>query len=146
MQKEGFLPIGGTILGHEDIGGVNTLWSRSSEDVGKEKRVEVENYKGYLSKNLESSPRRFPIIFQLHGGGFVVGSKDFDANDLFCRSLYKLCDAIVIVAGYHLVPENRFPTTFDDGFKVVQWLVKQSNFPECNKSLLHVPKGYLRND
>ena len=42
--------------------------------------------------------------------------------------------------------ENRFPAAFNDGFKAVQWLAKQANLSKCNKSLLHVPKGYLQND
>lgn len=145
-QKEGFLPSGDTRLGHDGTEGVDTMRSRSGVDAGKEKRVEAGNYRGYLPKDLESFHRRLPIIFQFHGGGFVAGSKDSAANDLFCRRLAKVCDAIVIAVGYRLAPENRFPAAFDDGFKAVQWLAKQANLAECNKSLLHVPKGYLRND
>ena len=73
----------------------------------------------------------------------MAGSKDSSANDLFCKRLAKVCDAIVIVVGYHLAPENKFLAAFDDGFKAVQWLAKQTNLAECNKYLLHVPKGYL---
>ena len=76
----------------------------------------------------------------------MAGSKDSSANDLFCRRLYKVCDAIVIAVGYHLVSENRFLASFDDGFKAIQCLAKQANLIEYNKSFLHVPKGYLRND
>lgn len=144
-QKDGFLPNGGTRLGYDGTGGVDTMRSRSGEDAGKDKRVEAGNYRGYLPKNLESSHRRLPIIFQFHGGGFVAGSKDSAANDLFCRRLAKVCDSIVIAVGYRLAPENRYPAAFDDGFKAIQWLAKQANLAECNKSLLNVPKG-LRND
>lgn len=144
-QKEGFQPNGGTRLGHDDTE-VETVRSRSGADAGKEKRVEAGNYKGYLPKNLESVNRRLPIILQFHGGGFVAGSKDSSANDFFCRRLAKVCDAIVIAVGYRLAPENKFPAAFDDGFKAVQWLAKQANLAECNKSFSHVPKGYLRND
>jgi hypothetical protein len=146
MQKEGFLPNGGTILGHEDIGGVDTMWSRSGEDVGKEKRVEVGITEAICPRIWSPLPRDFPSYFSSTVGGLWLVARILTANDLFCRRLYKVCDAIVIAVGYRLVLENRFPTTFDDGFKVVQWLVKHANFPECNKSLLHVPKGYLRND
>lgn len=144
-QKDGFQPNGVTRLGLDDRG-VETGRSRSGPDAGKEKGVEAGNYKGYLPKNVESFNRRLPIIFQFHGGGFVAGSKDSSANDLFCRRLAKVCDAIVIAVGYRLAPENKFPAAFDDGFKAVQWLAKQANLAECNKSLSHVPKGYLRND
>ena len=100
------------------------MQSRSGSDVGKEKRVETKSYKDYHLKYLESFHQIFPIIFQFRGGGFVAGSKDSSANDLFCRRLAKVCDAIVIAVGYHLVSENRFLAAFDDGFKAVQCLAK----------------------
>jgi len=76
----------------------------------------------------------------------VAGSKDSIANEFFYKRLDKSCDAIIIAIGYRLVLENKFASTFDDGFKVVQWLVKHASHVKCNNSLLHVPKGYFRND
>ncbi|GAA0146420.1 deacetylase [Lithospermum erythrorhizon] len=47
----------------------------------------------------------------------------------------KICDVIVLGVGYRLAPENRYPTTFEDGVKVLHWLSKQANLAECNKSV-----------
>lgn len=104
-----------------------------------------ETYKGYLptmmSLNLKGlgkeshNRRKLPVILQFHGGGFVSGSGDSVANDLFCRRIAKMCDAIVIAVGYRLAPETRYPAAFEDGLKVLNWLGKQANLAECGRSM-----------
>ncbi|KAJ8768313.1 hypothetical protein K2173_021253 [Erythroxylum novogranatense] len=91
-------------------------------------------YRGYAPPPRDKS-RKLPVILQFHGGGWVSGSNDSVANDLFCRRIAKLCDVIVLAVGYRLAPENRYPAAFDDGLKVLQWLGKQANLAECSKSL-----------
>lgn len=93
-------------------------------------------YRGYggYSPGLEKNYRKLPVILQFHGGGFVSGSNDSVANDLFCRRIAKLCDAIVVAVGYRLAPENQFPAAFEDGVMVLNWLGKQANLAECSKS------------
>lgn len=65
----------------------------------------------------------------------MSGSNDSVANDFFCRRIAKLCDVIVVAVGYRLAPENRYPAAFEDGLKVLNWLGKQANLAECNKSM-----------
>lgn len=91
-------------------------------------------YGGYLPP-ADKNCRKLPVILQFHGGGFVSGSNDSAANDLFCRRIAKLCDAVVVAVGYRLAPENRFPAAFEDGVKVLNWLGKQANLAECSKLL-----------
>ncbi|KAK4785968.1 hypothetical protein SAY86_002657 [Trapa natans] len=79
--------------------------------------------------------KKLPVILQFHGGGWVSGSNDSMANDLFCRRMAKLLDVIVVGVGYRLAPENRYPTAFEDGLEVLNWLAKQANLAECNKSM-----------
>ncbi|KAF5798521.1 putative carboxylesterase [Helianthus annuus] len=74
-------------------------------------------------------------MVQFHGGGFVTGSCDLAANDVFCWSIAKVCDVIVVAVGYRLAPEDRYPAAFEDGVKVMHWLAKQANLAECGKSL-----------
>eukprot|EP00252_Welwitschia_mirabilis_P012243 TRINITY_DN27196_c0_g1_i1.p1 TRINITY_DN27196_c0_g1~~TRINITY_DN27196_c0_g1_i1.p1 ORF type:complete len:491 (-),score=87.34 TRINITY_DN27196_c0_g1_i1:255-1727(-) len=114
-------------------------------DTGKEKIPESGNYRGYLPKVSDHLHRRLPIIIQFHGGGFVTGSKDSLPNDLFCRRLAKLCDAIVIAVGYRLAPEHKFPAAFEDAVEAVKWLAKQANLADCNRSLLYHPTSYFPN-
>jgi acetyl esterase/lipase len=64
-----------------------------------------------------------------------MGSRDSAANDVFCRRIAKLCEAIVITVGYRLAPESRYPAPFEDGFKVIHWIAKQANLACFGKSV-----------
>ena len=90
-------------------------------------------YRGY-SPAMDNR-RKLPVMLQFHGGGWVSGSNDSVANDVFCRRMAKLCDVIVVAVGYRLAPENRYPAAFEDGLKVLNWLAKQANLAECSKSM-----------
>ncbi|CAN4116508.1 unnamed protein product [Withania somnifera] len=91
-------------------------------------------YRGY-SPDGKTNCRKLPVMLQFHGGGFVSGSNDSTANDLFCRRIAKLCDVIVLAVGYRLAPEDRYPAAYEDGLKVLHWLAKQANLAECSKSV-----------
>nr|GMD11211.1 probable carboxylesterase 16 [Ipomoea batatas] len=88
---------------------------------------------GNLSSRNARNCRKLPVVLQFHGGGWVTGGSDTAANDLFCRRVAKLCDAIVIAVGYRLAPESRYPAAFEDGLKALNWLGKQANLAECSR-------------
>ena len=67
-------------------------------------------YKGYAP--MDMNMRKLPVMLQFHSGGWVSGR------------IARLCDVIVVVVGYRLAPENQFPTMFEDGMKVLNWLEK----------------------
>ncbi|WOL04415.1 hypothetical protein Cni_G13136 [Canna indica] len=97
-------------------------------------------YQGYLPSVVDAHYRvgrskKLPVVIQFHGGGFIAGSNTSNANDLFCRRIAKLCDAIVISVGYRLAPESRYPAAFEDGLKVLHWLGKQAKLAECRISM-----------
>jgi len=123
--------------------GLGQINEKDNRDASDSKTRNTANYKGYLPTRSSSYQRKLPIILQFHGGAFVSGSKDSAANDIFCRRMAKLCDAIVIAVGFRLAPENRYPAAFDDGFEALCWLGKQANLAECSKSLGLIPKGVL---
>lgn len=95
-------------------------------------KSEGGSYRGYnpVGRNC----RRLPVMLQFHGGEFVSGSNDSEANDFFCRRMARLCEVIVLAVGYRLAPENKYPAAFEDGLKVLHWLGKQANLAECSKS------------
>ncbi|KAF3783250.1 putative carboxylesterase 11 [Nymphaea thermarum] len=127
---------GGESSGIGDVNGAVASGSNGHLKDSKRRQDGGGVYRGYLPGNTSSSSsRRLPIVLQFHGGGFVSGSKDSYANDVFCRRIAKLCEVIVIAVGYRLAPENRYPAAFEDGLKVLNWLGKQANLAECNKSL-----------
>ena len=67
-------------------------------------------YRGYAP--VDMNRRKLPVMLQFHGGGWVSGR------------IARLCDVIVVAIGYRLASENRFPATFEDGMKVLNWLGK----------------------
>ena len=73
-------------------------------------------------------------MLQFHGGGFVSGSNNSVANDVFCRRIAKLCDVVVVAVGYRLAPENRYPAAFEDGVRALYWVGKQANLAEWSRS------------
>eukprot|EP00850_Spirogloea_muscicola_P020601 SM000221S06939 [mRNA] locus=s221:151787:154330:+ [translate_table: standard] len=86
-------------------------------------------YRGYIpAEGVEH--RKFPVIVQFHGGGFVIGSKHSPSNDTFCRRLAIVCGAMVVAVDYRLAPEHKCPAPFEDGFEVLRWLARQSNVAE----------------
>jgi acetyl esterase/lipase len=93
---------------------------------------QIPNYGGY-SPVEGRSHRKLPVMLQFHGGGFVSGSNESVGNDAFCRRIAKLCDVIVVAVGYRLAPETKYPGAFEDGFKVLNWLAKQSNLAVCGR-------------
>ncbi|XP_077226894.1 putative carboxylesterase 11 [Tasmannia lanceolata] len=130
------LDVSGTNMKTLDLAGMNRRSSYGGEVENCNSKQELGIYRGYSPalENHNQNCRKFPIILQFHGGGFVTGSNDSMANDFFCRRIAKLCDVIVIAVGYRLAPENRYPAAFEDGLKVLNWLGKQANLAECSKS------------
>lgn len=97
----------------------------------------IQGYGGYVPDKNARNCRKLPVVLQFHGGGWVTGGSDTAANDLFCRRVAKLCDAIVIAVGYRLAPESRYPAAFEDGLKALNWLGKQANLAECSRSFVN---------
>ena len=60
-----------------------------------------------------------PIVMYFHGGGFVFG--DLEVVDKVARSLSNAAQAAVVLVGYRLAPEHRFPTALDDCYAATQW-------------------------
>jgi acetyl esterase len=73
----------------------------------------------YRSKPM-SSFEQFPVICEIHGGGWTFGS--ISTYDGFCRDLAESSGAIVISIDYRLAPEHRFPRGLEDCEDVIQWI------------------------
>ncbi|KAK4779630.1 hypothetical protein SAY87_015736 [Trapa incisa] len=99
------------------------------------------SYGGYTPAG--KNQRKLPVVIQFHGGAFVSGSNDTIGNDTFCRRIAKLCDVVVIAVGCRLAPEHRYPASFEDGIKVLNWLVKQANLVNLG-NVRSVGEGEIR--
>ncbi|MYH71347.1 MAG: alpha/beta hydrolase [Acidimicrobiia bacterium] len=62
-----------------------------------------------------------PVVFWIHGGGFIMGSNKTEDcwGEAFCRSI----DCVVVAAGYRLAPEHRFPSALDDLRAAMGWVL-----------------------
>ena len=63
------------------------------------------------------------VIVYYHGGGWVLGS--VDETDLLGRYLAARTGCAVVLAGYRLAPEYRYPTPVEDSLAALQWTAAQ---------------------
>ena len=59
------------------------------------------------------------VIVYYHGGGWVVGS--IDESDALGRKLAERTSCAVVLVGYRLAPEHRYPTAVDDSYAALEW-------------------------
>ncbi|MEU4683002.1 alpha/beta hydrolase [Streptomyces xinghaiensis] len=65
-----------------------------------------------------------PVVYAIHGGGFVVGTPDADheGNLRFCRDI----GALVVSPDYRLAPEHPYPAALEDCYAGLSWLAKNT--------------------
>lgn len=68
--------------------------------------------------------KRFPVVINFHGGGFVLGTARDDAR--WCGVVVDEVGAVVVSVDYRLAPENPFPTAVEDGADAVLWLAQHA--------------------
>ena len=75
------------------------------------KRCSIPTSYGYMDMDLyyptTTNKTQFPVYFNLHGGGFVLGYPQQDGEG--CRFLSDHANCIVVNVDYFLAPENKFP-------------------------------------
>ena len=59
------------------------------------------------------------IIVYYHGGGWVIGA--IDEFDTLARKLAERTSCAVVLPGYRLAPEHRYPVAIDDSFAALEW-------------------------
>ncbi len=63
------------------------------------------------------------VILYLHGGGYVIGS--IPSYREFAGRISRASRARVLLVGYRLAPEHRFPAAVDDSLAACRWLAKK---------------------
>jgi len=66
-----------------------------------------------------------PIVFWIHGGGWVLFTID-DHYDDSCRGLCNKTGAIVVTPDYRRAPEAVFPASHDDVLAAYRWVVQNA--------------------
>jgi acetyl esterase len=69
---------------------------------------------------LVPGPQPGAVIVHYHGGGWVVGS--IDQSEALGRRLAARTGCAVVLVGYRLAPEYRFPTAVDDSYAALNWV------------------------
>lgn len=65
------------------------------------------------------NPGRLPVIVNIHGGGWVYGSKE--VYQFYCMSLAQRGFAVVNF-NYRLAPASKFPAPLEDTNAVIRWI------------------------
>ena len=85
-----------------------------------------EGAAGSLPGRLYAPARRQPpVLVYFFGGGWVVG--EIETADAIARSLANAADVAVIVPGYRLAPEHKFPAAVEDAEAAVRWVASHAN-------------------
>ncbi|KAF2165709.1 hypothetical protein M409DRAFT_23999 [Zasmidium cellare ATCC 36951] len=66
-----------------------------------------------------------PLIVLYFPGGFIFGSPTLMAG--LARLLVKKFNAVVVAPTYRLAPEHPFPTWYNDGWDVFQWIAQNAS-------------------
>lgn len=64
------------------------------------------------------NPAAEPVFFDLHGGGFVMGTADSDIN--VCRYLHENCHCKVVSIEYSKAPEHPYPQAVNEVYEVIR--------------------------
>jgi acetyl esterase/lipase len=65
-----------------------------------------------------------PALLWVHGGGYVLGSIEWD--DQLARQFALSLDCVVASVGYRLAPEHPFPTPLEDCYAALTWLSEEA--------------------
>ncbi|MEZ5095314.1 MAG: alpha/beta hydrolase [Nocardioides sp.] len=97
-------------------------WSRPDVEVLKDIRYFDAGRRGLLdvSRPKGAVPRGAPVLLQVHGGGWVLGSKDQQGVPL---SLHMAARGWVVVSiNYRLAPRDAFPAQIVDVKRAIAWV------------------------
>lgn len=78
------------------------------KDIGYDKKYPERKLDVYRP---DDTSRKYPVIVNVHGGGLVMGNKEF--NTYFCAQLAKL-GFIVFSVEYRLIPQTKIYGQWDD--------------------------------
>ncbi|AKU14677.1 alpha/beta hydrolase [Luteipulveratus mongoliensis] len=89
--------------------------------------VTIPSPRGSINARLYRPAGRRParLLVYFHGGGWVLGGLDDDAEPL-CAFLAEQADVTVLSVDYRLAPEHRFPAAAEDAVSAYRWAVAQT--------------------
>lgn len=80
--------------------------------------------KDYKKQKKLKGNKRYPVVVNFHGGGFVLGTATDDAR--WCGVVVDQVGAVVVSVDYRLAPELPFPTAVEDGADAILYLAEHA--------------------
>lgn len=88
-------------------------------------RLNFYTPKDYKKQKKLKGNKRYPVVVNFHGGGFVLGTAQDDAR--WCATVVEQVGAIVVSVDYRLAPELPFPTAVEDGADAILYLAQHAD-------------------
>lgn len=66
-----------------------------------------------------------PVVFEFHGGGFILG--DAEKDDKICEKISHTLGCHVIGVNYRLAPEHPYPAAFNDAYDVIVYFKEHAS-------------------
>ena len=70
----------------------------------------------------EEKKEAYPVMVNLHGGGFVKGHRDQDV--VFGRNMAQNAGYVVVDVDYHTAPEYRYPYALEECYDVTKYVAE----------------------
>ena len=77
-----------------------------------------------IYRPLEGSTGPRGCVFEIHGGGFIMGS--IEMMDPWCQRVAAELDAVVVSVEYRLAPEHPFPAGVEDCYAALCWTARNA--------------------
>ncbi len=77
-----------------------------------------------------------PGVFEIHGGGFVMGS--IEMMDPWCQTIAGDLGTIVVSVEYRLAPENPFPAGVEDCYAALSWMAGNASGLEIDPARIAI--------
>jgi acetyl esterase len=94
-------------------------------------RIPVRTYRPTAARGVP-----LPLIMNIHGGGFVVGS--LEQCDWLCSNIAAKVGAVVVSLGYRPAPAHRWPTAAEDCYAAVLDVVGRASQLPADPSQLAI--------
>ncbi|CUA73106.1 hypothetical protein RSOLAG22IIIB_10536 [Rhizoctonia solani] len=105
---------------------INTLEFGSTEpvEVGSTRTIQLGEFSvRVMTPPGEKPSRGWPVLLNMHGGGWVLGSAETD--DYMLSKVCVGAKCVTVSVDYRLAPEHPFPTGLNDSWNALVWISNQ---------------------